>query len=172
MKETTMGAAQRGAKKTFNVKTIAVVLVSVLALGAVAAGCSSSSSSDGGSAGSIKVTNVLARSSATAQGNGAVYFTIANSATLPDLLVSASVSDTIAKTTEIHETKQAGGMMSMSPVKSVLIPANGTVEFAPGGNHVMLMDLVSPLEVGKTFDMKLGFLNAGVVTVKAKVVAE
>lgn len=172
MKETTTGAAPRGVKKIRNVKAIATLLVTVLALGAIAAGCSDSSSSDGGSVGSIKVTNVLARSSAAAQGNGAVYFTISNSATLPDLLVSASVSDSVARVAEIHETKQEGGMMSMMPVKSVLIPANGTVEFAPGGNHIMLLDLKAPLEVGKTFDLKLGFLNAGVVTVKAKVVAE
>ncbi|MEN9801455.1 MAG: hypothetical protein RLZ37_580 [Actinomycetota bacterium] len=67
----------------------------------------------------------------------------------------------------------AGGMsgeMTMRPVSSVALPAGETVMLMPGGYHIMLLDLVTPLEVGQTFDVTLTFANAGtkVVTVEVR----
>ena len=66
----------------------------------------------------------------------------------------------------------SGGMMTMVEVKSVDIPAGGTVEFKPGSYHLMLMDLVGTLTTGQTVDLTLVFAKAGSITVKAEVRAE
>ncbi|MFZ8900881.1 MAG: copper chaperone PCu(A)C [Ilumatobacteraceae bacterium] len=39
----------------------------------------------------------------------------------------------------------------------------------PGGYHVMIFDLVAPLEIGQTFDVTLTFEKAGDVIVPVEV---
>ena len=46
-------------------------------------------------------------------------------------------------------------MMSMKQVASVTVPANGSVELAPGGYHVMLLDLKRQLQAGDTVPVTL-----------------
>ena len=62
-----------------------------------------------------------------------------------------------AKVVEIHEMKQEGGMMKMSAVNRVALPANKTVELKPGGYHIMMMDLAQPLREGDTVPLTLTF---------------
>ena len=66
----------------------------------------------------------------------------------------------------------SGGMMTMVEVKSVDVPAGGTVEFKPGGYHVMFMDLTGTPATGSTIDLTLTFKNAGAITIKAEVRAQ
>jgi copper(I)-binding protein len=61
------------------------------------------------------------------------------------------------------------GTMTMERQDLVGIPANGVVDFAPGGLHVMLTDLVNDLKVGDTFDLTLEFQRAGDITVEVEV---
>ena len=63
----------------------------------------------------------------------------------------------VAKIVEIHEMKHEGGMMKMSAVDRVALPANKTVELGPGGYHVMLMDLAQALKEGDTVPLTLTF---------------
>lgn len=73
------------------------------------------------------------------------------------------------------ETTMAGGMddggesMTMQPVDSIELPAGKTVKLEPGGYHVMLLDLVEPLEVGQEIELTLSFQMAGDRTVTAEV---
>ncbi len=62
-----------------------------------------------------------------------------------------------------------GGAMTMHPVDAVHVPAGGTVSFQPGGYHVMLMGLVSPLQMSETFELTLVFEHAGAVVVTVEV---
>ena len=66
----------------------------------------------------------------------------------------------------------SGGMMTMVEVKSVDIPVGGTVEFKPGGYHLMLMDLTGTPATGSTVDLTLVFAKTGPITVKAEVRAQ
>ena len=66
-------------------------------------------------------------------------------------------------------TMAGEGMMTMQEVESVPVPAGGTVTFKPGGYHVMLIDLVAPLEVGQTVPLTLTFAKAGRIEVTATV---
>lgn len=178
-------------------RTIAASLAALLALGGLAA-CGSDSDSSSSSdtttgSGSVTVTDVWARESAMSSGNGAVYFVITNTGSTDDELVAVSVASDVATRAEMHETVETtdssmdggmpgstqgamsgstmagSGVMTMQPVASVPVPAGGTVTFAPGGYHVMLIDLASPLEVGTIIPVTLTFQKAGEITVTADV---
>jgi copper(I)-binding protein len=183
---------------TTRARTIAASLAAVLALGGLAACGSDSTSSSSATTtatGELTVTGAWARESAMAAGNGAVYFTITNGGSTDDELVSVSVSADVAAMAQIHETVEASssttmgsggmtgstegamsgttmagsGMMTMQEVASVAVPAGATVTFAPGGYHVMLVELVTPLEVGTTVPLTLHFTKLGDVQINAEV---
>jgi copper(I)-binding protein len=61
-----------------------------------------------------------------------------------------AVSSPVAKVAEIHATKNDRGMMVMEHVPTLALPAGKTVEFKPGGHHVMLMGIEKPLAKGAT----------------------
>jgi copper(I)-binding protein len=74
---------------------------------------------------------------------------------------------------DMTDDTMVGGMsgeMTMRPVSSIVLPAGETVLLMPGGYHIMLLDLVAPLEEGQTFDVTLTFANSGtqVVTVEVR----
>lgn len=137
----------------------------------------------------VTIEGAWARNSPMMATAGAAYMTI-TSATA-DKLVGASVDASIAGKVEIHETRMVeGGMgsdttmamggettmpgmgaMEMVPVDSLDLPAGMAVELAPGGYHLMLLDLAAPLELGSTFAITLVFEQAGEQAVEV-VVAE
>ncbi len=100
-------------------------------------------------------------------GTGAVYVTLSNPGPQADALTSAS-SDA-ARTVELHEVQKEGGMMKMRPVKSIPVPAGGTVELKPGGYHIMLLDLKHDLKPGDTVPVTLSFEHGGELRIEAAV---
>lgn len=64
-----------------------------------------------------------------------------------------------AKIVEIHEMKMDGGMMRMRAVDRIPLPAGKPVTLAPGGYHVMLMDLAQPLKEGDSVTVTLTFAD-------------
>jgi periplasmic copper chaperone A len=137
--------------------TVALALV----LAALAA------SAPAATAGAPGISGVWARTSTGMM--GAAYLTIKGAGTA-DRLVAASAPTSVAKTTELHKTvMDSGGMMSMKPVKSIAIPATGTVTLKPGGYHVMLINLKKPLTAGARFPLTLTFAKSGKKTVTVTV---
>ena len=55
----------------------------------------------------------------------------------------------------------------MEEVDRVEIPAGGSVTLEPGGHHIMLMDLVEPIEPGDTIPVTLELERAGEIQVDA-----
>lgn len=113
--------------------------------------------------GSIAVQKAWARASAGQAPNGAAFLTIVNSGPQADTLVAASAG--VSKTAELHTHIKDGEVMKMRAVESIAIPAGGTVELKPGGDHVMFMGLTQPLKQGEGFPLTLKFANAGEVKV-------
>jgi copper(I)-binding protein len=70
-----------------------------------------------------------------------------------------AASSPAAKIVEIHEMKMDGGMMRMHAVDRIPLPAGKPVALAPGGYHVMLMDLPAPLKEGETVTVTLTFAD-------------
>lgn len=59
-----------------------------------------------------------------------------------------SASSPAAAVVEIHEMKMDHNIMRMRSVEAVELPAGTSVEFKPGGYHIMLLDLAAPLTEG------------------------
>ncbi|MEE8483263.1 MAG: copper chaperone PCu(A)C [Nitrospinota bacterium] len=114
-------------------------------------------------AGGITVDGTWARATAPGAATGAAYMVVKNHGSKDDLLLS--VKSSVAKRTEIHTVEMKGGMMDMHRVESVRVPAGGSAELKPGGYHVMMMGLKSPLKEGDTIHVTLKFKNAGEVEV-------
>ena len=57
----------------------------------------------------------------------------------------------------------------MQEMESLPLAAGSPVRLAPGGYHIMLIDLVEPLEVGMSFDLTLDFESADDLTVSVEV---
>lgn len=147
-----------------------LILVAAV-LGLVAAAC--------GSDGGVSVDKPWARNSPMMASAGAVYMDLESDD--GDRLIGASVSSDIAAKVEIHETAMVegemgddseegmGGPMMMQEVGEIALPAGDTVNLEPGGFHIMLLDVATPLEIGQKFDVTLTFDTAGEKVVEVEV---
>ena len=108
-------------------------------------------------AGDISIDNIRARDTKTGSNNSAIFMNIINSSNADIKLVG--VKSSVCKSTEMHTHKMADGMMAMVQVKDIDVPKNGEVMLAPGGLHVMLIDLNKPLKDGDKVDLELKFSN-------------
>lgn len=115
--------------------------------------------------GKVMVKNPWARASIGK--NGAAYVTVINPGKSADSLIGASAP--VAKRVELHTHKNDNGIMRMRHVRSIPVPANGTVTLQPGGHHIMMMGLTKKLKKGEIFPLTLTFENAGKVTVDVKI---
>jgi len=144
----------------------------------------------------ISFSGEWARNSPAAATMGAAYLTITSP--IDDALVGAKVDASIAATAEIHEmvmdhdsmgsmgtdttmhmgsmggstTMPMGGEMVMQEVDRIELPTGQAVELKPGGYHIMLIDLVAPLELGGTVQITLVFEVAGEITIEFPVLEE
>ncbi len=114
----------------------------------------------------VEVKNAWARP-APKGGNSAVYMEVHNARPEPDRLVAAGTD--VAEAVELHETRMEGGMHRMRKVEAIPVPPNGTVELRPGGYHIMLIRLNTPLHAGDRFPLLVRFERAGRVTVEVVV---
>jgi len=110
-----------------------------------------------------------ARPTPTGATNGVIYLTV--SSDVADELVAAEVPASIAASAELHATMGGDGggghshggdggggeMMSMGEVDSFPIAPGETLTFAPGGNHIMLIDVAEPLTRDTRFTVTLRF---------------
>lgn len=70
---------------------------------------------------------------------------------------------------EIHTHVAQNGVMTMTKIEALAIPAGGAATLAPGGDHLMLMGLHHPLKAGDTVSFTLVFENGGEITVPFQV---
>ena len=119
----------------------------------------------------ITVTGQWARQSPMATDMGAAYLTI--NTDIDDELIGAMVDTSIAMMTQVHETVMGeGDSMKMQEVEKIDVIAGTPTELKPGGYHVMLMQLVKPLELGTEISVTLKFAKAGDVVVTVPVLEE
>jgi copper(I)-binding protein len=119
-------------------------------------------------AGSVVIADPWARASIVAGRPGAAYLTLRNEGAKPDALVE--VTTPAAGHAMLHETTlSADGVARMSHVEALEIPPGGAAILAPGGHHLMLMDLSAPLREGETVALTLRFRSGAEATVTAPV---
>lgn len=118
----------------------------------------------------IEIIHPWARATPQGANVGAGYVVLRNNGSQDDRLVS--VAGDIAGRTEIHEMAVDGaGVMTMRPVEGLVIPAGEEIALAPGGYHIMFMDLQAPAREGESFAGSLTFEHAGTVDVEFTVEA-
>ena len=93
------------------------------------------------------------------------FLTINN--TGKDSCVLTSAASEFAKKIEFHTHQHVNGMMQMRPVESVEVAANSSLEFKPGGLHLMLFGVKEGHQ--ESADITLGTDNCGQITFNAPI---
>ena len=75
--------------------------------------------------------------------------------TSSDAATVLSASSPVAGVVEIHTMKMEDGVMKMRAIPKLDLPAGKGVKLAPGGNHVMLMDLKQQMKKGDVVPITL-----------------
>lgn len=99
--------------------------------------------------------------------NSAAYMVIANKGGINDRLLR--VEGDVAEAIELHRSEIVDGVMRMSPVENIEIPAGGQTELKPGDLHVMLIGIKGELKPGDQVSLILIFELFGNLTVQAEV---
>lgn len=68
----------------------------------------------------------------------------------------------------LHHSAESNGQSHMMKVESVVVPAHGTLKFAPGGYHLMLMQPKTSLKVGDEVNITLRFNDGEKLTAPFK----
>ena len=117
--------------------------------------------------GDLEVDAAWARASIGTSRPGAAYFTVRNLGDEADRLTG--LSSPVSAMPMLHETTLSEGVSRMAHVEAAEIPAGGELTLEPGGMHVMLMELTTPLKEGATFPLTLTFESGGEITVEVPV---
>jgi len=65
------------------------------------------------------------------------------------------VRSSAAESAEIHSMSNDNGVMRMRHLSRLDLPAGQTLHLAPGGNHIMLLDIKRPLRAGERVALTL-----------------
>lgn len=102
-------------------------------------------------------------------GMAAVFGTLTNTGHHEASIVSGD--SPLAGRVEVHEvTPDATGAKAMHPKEGgIVVPAEGTHDLVPGGDHIMLMDLREPLKPGASVDLTVVFEDGSTLPVTAQI---
>ncbi|MEU4168090.1 copper chaperone PCu(A)C [Streptomyces sp. NPDC026665] len=132
----------------------------VLAAGTLA-GCGSDGSSSSSAEPELKVTGAYMPAPAM-DTMAAGFFTVTNSGGADTL---TSVTSDLSDDVTMHATVDG----AMEEKKSFAIPADGTLDFASGGNHLMFGKLTHKPGQGEKVSVELHFAKSGTVTISMPV---
>jgi copper(I)-binding protein len=154
----------------------AVLLAAALLVGPIAA-CSktetatsekpvvSTAESDAAASG-VSIVDQWAKAAET--GMTGMFGTLKNVGSKEATVVSAT--SPAAGRVELHEVVGEPGSATMRPkTGGFVIPAGGTHVLAPGGDHIMLMELKGPLKAGSDVEVTLTLADGTTVPVAAQV---
>ena len=141
----------------------AMVLFAAFLLG----GCHGGSAKPDAAAQDLSIGNAWVRLAPTPPSPSAAYFTI-HGGKVEDRLTAVS-SPQVARA-EMHETMTGErGVATMVPLRDVVVPAGGTISFAPAGRHVMLFGLDPAVTAGREIRLDLAFGSGRTLSAPARV---
>lgn len=107
----------------------------------------------------------------------AAYLTLSNPTDKPIRVLG--VSTPVALKAEFHETMTMSstghgghGETTMVPLREVIVPARGKLEFKPGGKHIMLLGVKRTLKEGEKVPLVFRLEGGKSLTVQAVVKAQ
>lgn len=120
--------------------------------------------------GDLTLSGAFARATLPNAPVGGGYVTITNNGETADRLIA--VQSPFSPDVQIHQMAVVDDVMEMSALPDGLeIPAGETVTLAPGGLHMMFMDISEPFVEGETVPVTLNFEEAGEVEIELSVLA-
>jgi hypothetical protein len=116
--------------------------------------------------GKVEASDAWVREQGDAAGASAAYFTLCNASTAPATLTGLSTG--IAGRTELHEsTRDANGVVQMSPLGVLTLAPGERVIFEPGGKHAMLLDLVAAIGADDAATLTFQFADGSTLDIVA-----
>ena len=109
---------------------------------------------------SVAIMNSWVREALPNAGVNAGYMTLFNVGD-KDLTITKIESESF-DSIEIHQMASVDGMMEMSEIKNMLIPAGQSVVLEPKGKHLMMMGPTKDFIEGQTVEMSLTFDTASI----------
>lgn len=110
----------------------------------------------------IEVSDAWAAPTPGGASVSAGYLTLENHGAA-DRLIGASSGR--AETVQIHTMDMADGVMRMRELESLDLGAGESHSFAPGGDHLMFIGVVTPFAEGEDIPVTLRFEHAGEIDV-------
>jgi len=101
----------------------------------------------------LQMREAYVREMPPGQSTSAAFMKLVNTSNRPVAIVA--VTSDGAGQTEIHRSHQVDGMMQMERVMRLEIPAHGQQIFAPGGYHLMLINLKRSFRAGDKINITL-----------------
>jgi len=127
------------------------LLAALLAATFGIAACSESEAPD---CGGLKVNDAWVRVAPAGADVMGAYFSLANEGATK--VVVSQVSSSQFDRAEMHETVvNDDGQASMQPLEQIVVPAGETVDFKPGGRHLMLFGPTQPYAAGDQVELIL-----------------
>ncbi len=102
--------------------------------------------------------------------NTSAYMKIENTGNSERILIGAN--SPAVKRVEIHNNVMKNGVMKMQKQERLVLKQGEVFELRPGGYHLMLFGVKSPLKAGQAVPMTLVFQNGEKITVNANVSAD
>lgn len=119
---------------------------------------------------SIEAATPWTRATPPGAGAGGGFVTLTNRGSTDDRLVGAT--SPLTERVELHAMEMDGDVMRMLHLPDgIELPAGSTVTLAPGGLHLMFMELGSPIVEGEPVPVTLEFQNAESIHVELEVLA-
>ncbi|SEI46841.1 hypothetical protein SAMN05421831_102183 [Allopseudospirillum japonicum] len=119
------------------------------------------------SAASLEVKDAYARAMPAGQPNSAAFMQLNNPTDEARALVSAQSS--VAGVVELHTHVHEAGVMQMRKIDQIQVPAGASTQLAPGGLHIMLINLQQELSEGSQIDLQLTLDNGEVLDLQVPV---
>jgi copper(I)-binding protein len=117
----------------------------------------------------VVVRDGYVRAPVPGQTMAAAFMVISNDGDKPLELVA--VKSDVAAELELHGHSNDNGIMRMREIKRLPVPAKGEVVLAPGGLHLMLIDLRKPLVEKQQVAFTLVFADGSEVNVQMPVIS-
>jgi len=115
-------------------------------------------------AGSLEISTPWSRATPKGAQTAIGYMTIKNNGATPDRLTGGSID--VADHFQLHAMTMENGVAKMRELSDIEIKPGETIEFKPGGSHVMFVNLKRPLSKGEHISGTLVFERAGKVNIE------
>lgn len=151
-----------------NTRISSLILVPILLLTLTACDKQNDTATDSPKASDVvNVNEPYIRAMPPGQAVTAMFLNLENTSDDSHALVQAESE--VSEDVELHQHKMQDGMMKMGQVEQIELAPNTSTALAPGGYHIMLINLKKDLDVGENVDVNLVFKDGSSLLIQVPV---